>query len=99
MQHDHADVRKRYVWCVRAITDDKADSAYLPEFASKALREWYGMKSAKQLAENIEYYLAGTGSTPAYDVARAVFMARAGFGAGFLSDTESWEAAFGRRAR
>lgn len=89
------DARKRYVWCILAIsTSEEADPGYLPEFATMAMRDWYGMKSREMLLSNIDYYLGGTGSTPGYDAFRAVFMARAGFGAGMLSEAESWEAAY-----
>ncbi|HVR18763.1 MAG TPA: DUF1266 domain-containing protein [Polyangiaceae bacterium] len=95
MAIDAAEPRKRYVWCVLAIsTSERVDPGYLPEFASKAIREWYGMKSREKLLENIAYYIGGTGSTPGYDAFRAAFMARAGFGAGMLSEDESWDAAF-----
>jgi hypothetical protein len=99
MAADAADARKRYVWCVLAIsTSERADPGYLPAFAGTAILEWYGMKSREELLENIDYYIDGTGSTPGYDIFRAVFMARAGFGAGLLNEKESWEAAF-RAAR
>lgn len=95
MQADAADPRKRYVWCILAIsTSEEADPGYLPDFSSTAIREWYGMKTREKLLSNIDYYIEGTGSTPGYDAFRAVFMARAGFGAGMLSEGESWEAAF-----
>jgi len=95
MELDKADPRRRYIWSILAISaSSDADPGYLPEFASMAMRDWYGMSSREELLDNIDYYIEGTGSTPGYDVFRAVFMARAGFGAGMLSEAESWEAAY-----
>ena len=95
MALDATDPRKRFIWGMLAISaSERADPAYLPAFATKAVREWYGMKSRERLLENIDYYIGGTGSTPGYDAFRAIFMARAGFGAGMLSEDESWEAAY-----
>jgi hypothetical protein len=95
MNVDHQDPRKRLVWCMLAISPGaNADPAYRPQFANKALREWYGMNDHDELLGNIDFYIEGTGSTPGYDAYRAVFMARAGFGANMLSEAESWECAF-----
>ena len=95
MDVDHQDPRKRFAWCILAVSPGaNADPAYRPEFAKKAITEWYGMESRQELIENIDFYISGTGSTPGYDSYRAIFMARAGLGAGMLTETESWEAAF-----
>ncbi len=95
MDLDKADPRRRYIWSILAISSSsQADPGYLPGFATMAMRDWYGMKSREALLRNIDYYIEGTGSTPGYDVFRAVFMARAGFGAQMLSEDESWEAAY-----
>jgi hypothetical protein len=95
MDADHQDPRKRLVWCLLAVSPGaNSDPAYRAKFADTALREWYGMNDKEELLENIDFYVEGTGSTPGYDAYRAVFMARAGFGAGMLSEQESWDAAF-----
>ncbi|HEX2734310.1 MAG TPA: DUF1266 domain-containing protein [Polyangiaceae bacterium] len=95
MAVDHQDPRKRFAWAIlAAFPNANADPAYRPKFANTALREWYGMNDHDELLENIDFYIEGTGGTVGYDLYRAVFMARAGFGAGMLSEAESWDAAF-----
>ena len=93
---DQADPRKRFVSGMLAISpaDGGADPAYLTNFARTAITEWYGIASPQDLAQRIQNYIEGYGSTPAYDIFRAVFLARAGFGAGYLDDAGSWSWAF-----
>lgn len=91
------DPRRHYIFGLLAMSQ-RADPAYLPELAQMAVREWYGLSSAEQLKKRIAAYVAGTGSTPAYDAFRAIFLARAGQGAGLLDEEESWDWAF-RAAR
>jgi len=95
MEVDASDPRKRFVWCMIAIsTSEKADPGHMPAFSNTAIREWYGLSSPEELRGRIDSFLRGTGAKPAYDAFRAIFLARAGFGAGMLSDAESWEATF-----
>jgi hypothetical protein len=95
MAIDASDPRKRFIWGALAIsTSERADPGHLPAFANKAIREWYGLTSREKLLSRIDYYVEGTGSTPGYDAFRGLFLARAGFGAGMLSEDESWEASY-----
>jgi hypothetical protein len=93
---DQADPRKRFVSGLLAISSssDGADPAYMTEFARTAITDWYGIESPQDLARRIQDYIDGYGATPAYDLFRAVFLARAGFGAGYLDDAGSWTWAF-----
>jgi hypothetical protein len=93
MQRDHADPRKRVVSGLLAISYD-VDPAYLVEHAKEAVTEWYGIDSREALLDRLRYYLEGTGATPAYDLFRLVFLARAGHGCGLLNEAESWAWAF-----
>jgi len=94
---DGQDPRKRFVFGMLSLSYD-ADPAYLVSLATKAMRQWYGIGSGKELQERIEFYLQGTGSTPGYDAYRVAFMARAGHGAGLANDVDSWQWAW-RAAR
>ena len=95
MATDHLDPRKRFVWCALAISaDEPADPGHRAAYSTTALTEWYGMGSRDELLGNLDFYFKGTGSTPAYDAFRGIFMARAGAGANMLSDQESWEQAY-----
>jgi hypothetical protein len=89
---DQADPSKRFVSGMLAISSSSggADPAYQAEFARTAITEWYGIESPQDLAGRIQDYIDGYGETPAYDLFRAVFLARVGFGAGMLDDAGSW---------
>ena len=93
MAADQADPRRRVVWGILAISEP-ADPGYMPELASTAIREWYGIQSAQEVERRVQDYLAGGIGTPAYDLFRAAFLARAGFGAGMLMEGRSWQLAF-----
>lgn len=93
MALDQADPRRRMVCGILAISYE-ADPAYLGDFASTAIREWYGIDSADLLEQRIREYLDGGIGTPGYDVFRAAFLARAGFGAGMLTEARSWSLAY-----
>jgi hypothetical protein len=93
-QADHADPRKRYVFGLMSLLYD-ADPAYQKKVVSVSLKDWYGIDSRDELLERIQDYLAANDS-PAYDAFRAAFLARVGFGAGLLTEDESW--AWGVRA-
>jgi hypothetical protein len=95
-QLDLADPRKRFVCGMLEISPNVsgADPAYQTDFAKTAITEWYGIKSPQDLGRRIQDYIDGYGSSPAYDIFRAVFLARAGFGAGYLDDAGSWSWAF-----
>jgi hypothetical protein len=86
---DHADPRKRFVFATIAMSYD-ADPAYLVEHAREAMLDWYGIRDRTALIDRLEYYMEGTESTRAYDLYRAMFLARAAVAVGFLSDAESW---------
>lgn len=90
---DGLDPRKRFVFCVLAVSND-VDPAYMVERSKTAVGEWYGIHSASKLEERITGYLEVGFSTPAYDAFRAAFLARAGLAAGLLSEGASWDAAF-----
>lgn len=88
-----ADPRRRSVWGILALSYD-ADPGYLTEHATTAVREWYGLGTPQALDGRIREYLAGGIGTPGYDVFRAAFLARAGFGANLLPEVQSWEASY-----
>ena len=90
MTQDAADPRRRMVFGLLAMSYE-LDPAYLQGHATTAIREWYDLSSADQLRKEVHAYLR---SNDGYDVFRAVFLARAGQGAGMLTEDESWNLAF-----
>src|SRR5262245_43042438 len=76
---DQADPGKHFVSGLLAISSSSggADPAYQTEFAKTAITEWYGIESPQELERRIQDYIDGYGETPAYDLFRAVFLARA----------------------
>ena len=93
MEIDHTDPRKRFVSGVLAMSQD-VDPAYLAQFATTAVSEWYGIESREELIERIEDYLEGVDAPAGYDAFRAAFLARAAVATRFLNPDESWEWAF-----
>ena len=100
MAEDSRDPRKAFIQGILAMSYE-ADPGYLPGHAETAIREWYGVQSRQELIESIQGFIQSSRSTPGYNVFRSVFLARAGYGAGFLSEDESWRWAFfaGQRAQ
>lgn len=92
MAIDRKDPRKLYVWGVLCVAEEH-DPGWKPSYAKTAVTEWYGIRSKEQLlAQTSDGFRAG--GHPAYDHFRMAFLARAGFGAGLLTDEESWERSF-----
>lgn len=92
MAIDHRDPDRRFAFGVLAV-QYSVDPAYLPVHAAFALRDWYGLGSTVAVRERILQYLMMRGRDPGYDLFRAAFLARAGFGAGLLGQDESWHRA------
>ena len=88
-QADHADPRKRYVFAIMSLLYE-ADPAYQKKVFGVALSDWYGIESRDELLSRMQDYLSSSGAGVAYDAFRAAFLARVGFGAGHLSEEDSW---------
>lgn len=91
MAADRQDPRRTFVWGVLAVSYD-LDPAYLPGHANEAVRQWYGVKSARQIVDWTAADFAANGHV-AYNQYRLCFLARAGHGAGLLDEATSWSLA------
>jgi hypothetical protein len=92
MALDAQDRRKLFVWGVLCMAEAH-DPGWKPAYARTAITEWYGISSKEQLLAQTANGFRASGQ-PAYDYFRLAFLARAGFGAGMLSEAESWDLAF-----
>jgi hypothetical protein len=96
MAIDRQDPRKLFVWGILCMAEEH-DPGWKPSYATTAITEWYGIADkAALLAQTADGFRAS--GHPAYDQFRLAFLARAGFGAGMLTEAESWDLAF-RAAR
>lgn len=96
MAIDRQDPRKLFVWGMLCMAEAH-DPGWKPSYAKTAITEWYGIANRDALlAQTADGFRAS--GRPAYDQFRLAFLARAGFGAGMLTEDESWELAF-RAAR
>lgn len=68
----------------------QVDPGYLKEHSTKAIREWYSVKSIA----DVDNYRFEIDTYPGYNVYRRVFLARAAFGAGLTDAQGSWSRAF-----
>lgn len=93
MAGDEHDPRRRFVFGVLAMSYE-VDPGYMPKHAAMAIREWYGVEDRDDLLSRIHDYVEGYNDSRAYDAFLGTFLARAGFGAGMLSEEESWNLAF-----
>jgi hypothetical protein len=91
-QDAKADPRRAFVWGVLAVSY-RRDPAYLKAHATEAIRNWYGVKSREELLAYTPNRF-GTKSHAGYNHYRLCFLARAGHGAGVLTEDESWSWAF-----
>jgi hypothetical protein len=91
MARDLTDPRRAFVWGVVAVSYE-LDPAYMPEHATEAIRDWYGVKSADDLLGRTAANFVANDHV-AYNAYRLCFLARAGFGAGMLDATQSWDMA------
>lgn len=87
---DGSHVSRRIVFGLLAISN-QVDPAYRAEFSRMAIADWYGIHDRDELIRRINNYVEGGFSTPAYDAFRAAFLARAGAGAGYLTQETSWQ--------
>lgn len=92
MALDLRDPRRAFVWGVVAVSYE-IDPAYQRDHATEAIRDWYGVTSAKQLLEWTQADFSAN-QHAAYNIYRLCFLARAGFGAGLLDEGQSWGMAF-----
>lgn len=92
MVEDSKDPRRLFVWGVVAISYEY-DPGYLTAHANTAIREWYSVDSAANLLSYTAQRFR-TRSHVGYNQYRLCFLARAGHGAGLLSDADSWAWAF-----
>ena len=92
MTADLQDPRKAFVWGVVAVSYE-LDPAYQPEHANEAVRDWYSVKSANDILTWTANDF-GTTDSVAYNQYRLCFLARAGFGAGLLTEPQSWDLGF-----
>ncbi len=92
MAIDRQDPRKLFVWGILCMAESH-DPGWKPSYATTAITEWYGIQNKQQLLAQTADGFRASGQ-PAYDYFRLVFLARAGFGAGMLSEAESWDLAF-----
>lgn len=96
MAIDRQDPRKLFVWGVLCMAESH-DPGWKPNYATTAITQWYGIQNkAALLAQTADGFRAS--GQPAYDQFRLAFLARAGFGAGMLTEAESWDLAL-RAAR
>lgn len=68
----------------------EVDPAYLKELSTKAIRDWYSVKSIA----DVDTYQFGIDRYPGYNIYRRAFLARAAFGAGLVDAQGSWMRAF-----
>jgi len=66
------------------------DPAYLKDLATKAIRDWYSVKSIA----DVDRYTFDIDTYPGYNVYRRAFLARAAFGAELVDAQGSWARAF-----
>lgn len=92
MAQDEQDARRRFVFGVLAMSYE-VDPGYMPKHSTMAIREWYGIEGRDDLLQRIHDYVEGYNDSRAYDAFLGTFLARAGFGAGLLSEQESWDLA------
>jgi len=93
MKQDQHDARRRFVFGVLGISY-KVDPGYLTEHSVKAVRDWYGLGTREELITRIQEYSQPGADNQAYDSFLASFLARAGYGIGWLGEEESWSLAF-----
>ncbi len=91
MAVDRKDPKKLFVWGVLCMAEAH-DPGWKPTYAKTAVTEWYGIRDKAALLRQTADGFRASGH-PGYDQFRLAFLARAGFGAGLLTEEESWDLA------